>query len=306
MRLPPDQALYAASVSLKCEVCGEPAGVFAVKDAPLCIRAECKNVVAQKKRMNAAGYRQFFDLQSRQIRFGIEQAKAKREQLAEKRRKEEQHYVAFLKQQVAKKLGIDPANYPHVMISKNIRSITTLSKKRKAAFYAFLLNLVAETARDLQDPERSDDKQNYESFGSSPPYPIEVKACEVCAGACCTKGENHAYLSKETIARYLTFHPDHSQDQIVQAHMACLPNLVYENSCAFHTETGCRLPRNLRSSTCNEFKCDALIDMNTTLQESPDTKGFLVVEQMAKNWRETLSDGIDSRLFPSLVRPDPQ
>lgn len=301
MRRSQDRLLYPTSANLKCVVCGEDAGVFAVKDEPVCIRAECKHVIARKKEMNPAAYQQFFNLQSRQIRLTIEQAKKKKKALEEKLKKEQQDYIEFIKQQVKKKLNIDPERFSYVMISRNSRPIVSLSKKRKDLFGAFLSNLVAKTISDMHNPDSFNNKESSETFETMAPLPVEAKACAACAGTCCTTGEENAYLKKETIARYLAQYPNHAQTRIVETYMTYLADTSYENACVYHKETGCRLPRRFRSDTCNEFKCDALISINKILNASPETKEIILIERMPDNWRTAIANRIDDRLFSNLV-----
>lgn len=301
MRNSTDPALYATSVNLKCVVCGEDAWVFAVKDEPVCIRVECKHVIAQKQKMPTPAYRQFFTLRSQQILFTIEQQRKKKAQLEKKRRKEEAAYVAFMRHLLTDEKSNGAAFYPHVMLSKNIRTVVPVSEKRIDVFRDFLVNLAEEAFSHPTDSEPEAEMDSEDRFMPPEPQVIEASACGVCAGTCCMNGQNHAYLSKETFAPY----PNHGVDGIVRAYMEHLPDFTYEDSCIFHTPTGCFLPRNLRSNTCNDFKCDALMLMNKTIRQSDQIKGFLIVEKMPENWRETLAHGIDDRLFPSLVHLNP-
>lgn len=88
--------------------------------------------------------------------------------------------------------------------------------------------------------------------------PLSELACATCKGHCCAWGGEHAYVDVPSVRRYLTAKPQWSADDLVTALAAKLPEQTYENSCVYHTEGGCALPRWMRSDTCNDFACEAL------------------------------------------------
>ena len=86
-------------------------------------------------------------------------------------------------------------------------------------------------------------------------------ACTGCRGSCCRSGGDHAYINEETISRYIETHPGSTPAQILQAYLERLPAETILDSCVFHSATGCGLPRELRSETCNRHLCGKLINL---------------------------------------------
>ena len=84
---------------------------------------------------------------------------------------------------------------------------------------------------------------------------LPMLACTVCRGRCCLGGTAQAYISAEDVRRYVKAKPATTREEILEAYLNCLADVSYENSCIFHQEQGCGLPRHLRSATCNEFEC---------------------------------------------------
>ena len=58
-----------------------------------------------------------------------------------------------------------------------------------------------------------------------------------------------------------------------------IPETSYEASCVYHTETGCVLPRAIRSSTFNEFKCTGLSDVRDQLEGAEDSIAIAVGDE---------------------------
>jgi hypothetical protein len=43
---------------------------------------------------------------------------------------------------------------------------------------------------------------------------------------------------------------------------------TYENSCVYHQQQGCGLPRELRSDICNSFECEELAELHREARAS--------------------------------------
>lgn len=112
----------------KCMVCGEPAHIFSTDSDPVCLRVECKHVLGRKPYMNENAFKQYFLLQSRQIKWNIKQVAIKKQILEEQREKDEKEYVACLMRKIKDAHKTDLSIYQYVMIPKNIRMICKLQK----------------------------------------------------------------------------------------------------------------------------------------------------------------------------------
>jgi len=89
-----------------------------------------------------------------------------------------------------------------------------------------------------------------------PAHPAQSAACAACRGRCCERGtENLGYIRPADIARFRRRNPDATPASMVDAYLAQLPSSHVRNSCVFHGPVGCSLPRDMRSTFCNGFKC---------------------------------------------------
>ncbi len=89
--------------------------------------------------------------------------------------------------------------------------------------------------------------------------PLLGKLCGQCNGRCCNKGRgNHAFIQRSTLQRVLNTVEGATHDTVLDLYRAHLPTHAIKDSCAFHTETGCCLPDELRANICGEFFCKSL------------------------------------------------
>lgn len=96
-----------------------------------------------------------------------------------------------------------------------------------------------------------------------PASPAENAACAACRGLCCQAGfSNLAYFRPADVARYRLRNPGATPESMTAALMAYAPDTRVENSCLFHGEFGCTLPREMRSTMCNGYKCGWIQKIN--------------------------------------------
>jgi hypothetical protein len=104
-------------------------------------------------------------------------------------------------------------------------------------------------------------------------------ACATCQGHCCRLGGVRAYLWPERMRRYLAEHPTQSPEEAVDAYMAYMQATTITDSCVFHGETGCTLPREMRSDTCNRFLCGALYELQRALPGDGSARAFVAAAE---------------------------
>jgi hypothetical protein len=270
----------------KCVVCDEPAPFLSSESDSICLRVECKHVLAKRRHMSQATYKQYFFLQSRQIKWNIRRSALNKKLLEEQRKKEEKEYVDFLMNAIKDVHGSDRAIYPYTLIPKNTRRIDKLPERRKNLFREFLTTLINKTFLEVAGNQDRNKEAIFQREIVEGAYPIEAKACAVCRGVCCNTGEKNAYIKKETILRYVSENPGQKPHHVLAAYLEHLGEKTYVDSCVYHTDTGCNLPRSMRSNTCNEFLCDSLIELDGLLSKAPIPKGVYLIEYAKENWRE--------------------
>lgn len=150
------------------------------------------------------------------------------------------------------------------------RPLEALPEPRRAEFAERLDALIAEAfAEALDDPDGEKARIEAARAAHEPDERPEFSAgCATCAGSCCTLGAaTHAFLSAEDIRRHRLRHPDGAASEARAAYLDRLPARSVHDSCVYHGEAGCVLPRAMRADICNEFHCVGLGAMGGLLAE---------------------------------------
>ena len=131
------------------------------------------------------------------------------------------------------------------------RPLRPVGAKRRRIFAAFLEGLVAEVSRPRKNAaERPTKKPEATTFAG---------ACAACRGHCCSKGGNDAYLDERAIAQAWARHPRLSKRGLMQLYLEAIPKTAFADSCIFHAERGCSLPRSLRAPVSEAYLCGPLM-----------------------------------------------
>lgn len=131
------------------------------------------------------------------------------------------------------------------------RPLRPVSAKRRKIFAAFLEGLFAEVSRPRgKASERRDEKPETTSF---------AEACAVCRGHCCSKGGDDAYLDENAIEQAWARHPRLSKRALMRLYLDAVPQKAFADSCIFHAERGCSLPRSLRAPVSEAYLCGPLM-----------------------------------------------
>lgn len=128
------------------------------------------------------------------------------------------------------------------------------SPERQLKFQQHLDELLAQWVATTEEIS-ADVSEAGTALESGPELNLLLQACATCRGECCQYGSTHAFLKLENIRNWFALNPESSLEECRHAYLSKLAEINYENSCVFHGVTGCGLPRNLRSRTCNHFSC---------------------------------------------------
>jgi len=96
-----------------------------------------------------------------------------------------------------------------------------------------------------------------------------INACSTCRGWCCRMGHQHAYLSPEFLAWRFVQDESLTSEAMIDDYIDRIPEKSQNDSCLYHTEMGCALPREIRSSTCNDFLCPGLRQHKASIDQDP-------------------------------------
>lgn len=157
---------------------------------------------------------------------------------------------------------------PVALLPRNTQSLTPLNPIRITAFREYLSQTVAQ-AKALSETAAETTASTNGIPTSQADLPFLDAGCALCGGECCQTGGNTAWLEPATIQRLNWLTLTISEQRIVEHYLSYVPELSYENSCIYHAERGCNLPRKMRSNVCNQFLCRGLSDLWKGLSSTP-------------------------------------
>jgi hypothetical protein len=129
------------------------------------------------------------------------------------------------------------------------RPLRPVGAKRRRIFAAFLEGLFAAVERPRAKAVAATRKPEATRFAD---------ACAACRGHCCSKGGDDAYLDENAIAQAWARHPRLSKRGLMQLYLDAIPSKAFADSCIFHAEHGCSLPRPLRAPVSEAYLCGPL------------------------------------------------
>ena len=149
------------------------------------------------------------------------------------------------------------------------RELTVLPEERKRLFQAHLSQAVREAFSEPVPCSNSESENRDSHPTRAEPLPILSFACGTCRGDCCRQGGTHAFVSKDLITRIRQIDPSSSPDEIIHFYTSRLTERTYDESCVFHQQFGCGLPRDRRANICNSFECDDLCTIKRQYENGP-------------------------------------
>lgn len=145
------------------------------------------------------------------------------------------------------------------LVPASTRRSTVLPASRRRQFRNHLETVLASLARTAAPsgatPPPAAHPHNVPCQGEAP---VVAAACGACRGHCCHGGGVKAYIDEETLRRFAQANPPLDETATARAYVSHLPRRSMTDSCVFHGEQGCTLPREMRSATCNRYHCEDL------------------------------------------------
>ncbi len=217
-----------------------------------------------------------------------------REQRERRWREEFRKRLRLLRDEAAGLLGIDrPERFEPAVVPAVERPVTGLPPERRSALGDHLVQLTAEAIhrrRASPGGRRDDGAPAAPPDAESGPTPILQRACAMCQGHCCVAGGSRGYLEVDTILRYLDEHPQLEAPEVVASFLSHVQQSTYEDSCVYHGEHGCTLPRRRRSATCNGFECAEFRRLQEEFSSPGPHRVFLVAVQGSRVVRYAFVD----------------
>lgn len=217
------QPAHRTGISRNCVECGRPLNTQQALSGQICDDLACKGPYLQRLKNIETANRQ-----------------AARARVAER---------------VSRETGI--ADGLVLVLPANSNTCVPLSRERLETFRRHLRHVIAQA----QPPTEASAETRTESRPDTelPPETV-IHACATCRGRCCLGGAGHAFLGAETITAFWRQHPGMSSEAIEAEYLQHAASWSVADSCVFHADSGCTLPRHMRADTCNTFLCEGLLD----------------------------------------------
>ena len=159
-----------------------------------------------------------------------------------------------------------------IVTPANTRKLKLLPRRRKYRFAKRLLKLINGVAAS-GGLDRFDTDQA--SVAPASELSIVGTACSNCRGHCCSRGGTSAFIDERLIKRFVLRRPTSPLIDMLRLYCSYLPMKTYEGSCVFHSATGCSLPRDLRSNTCNNTICGGVAELEARASLDGQRQFFL-------------------------------
>lgn len=189
-----------------------------------------------------------------------------------------------------------PDSYRVLVVPHRPGSIENLPARRRADHLEFLDDLVMKVTQGgicggntCAEPGGS---------GIGPPAAFAAAVCAVCAGACCHRAGDHAFLDTAVIERFIALNYKIEPSNIVSTYTEYLPARSFAGSCVYHTFDGCTLPRSLRADICNAYRCSGLRKAEHWTYNNGSTHVYVVVRKDNTIKRGAFVQPDDIRHYP--------
>jgi len=191
---------------------------------------------------------------------------AHRQNQAERTALEERENDTIVRRVLETATGLSEQDFDVVVIPSGYADISELPDERIQKYAEHLRKMISGAHDSADESSTQTDRErrqlvekNETRFAAEPGLrDITNRMCGMCKGGCCAAGGNAAYITSATIKRQKKRQPGLSDEDIVQAYLSRLSVQTITNACVNQTTTGCALPTEMRSDTCNGFHCDTL------------------------------------------------
>ncbi|AUM11138.1 hypothetical protein Kalk_01235 [Ketobacter alkanivorans] len=261
----------------------------------VCQNFECKQLYNQRFTMNPTLYKPHFEFRKKLIL----ERKAKEEHDKRHADSIDAHEALdnqkILDAYINTDKSIPPEQIKLVMIPTGLAHTVPLSSARKAQYQKHLEETIEEAVqysnaddavRDQHYDAHERLKQQDEFLQSHPHISAASDTlCGLCKGGCCSTGGDHGFISAVTIRRLMDKDPDLTAQSILNSYLSHIPDHSIDHSCINQTESGCALPKAMRSDVCNVYFCDEVKSHQTRMAENDSEKGVtLVIQRSNTNW----------------------
>ncbi|MCG8671425.1 MAG: hypothetical protein MI867_18620 [Pseudomonadales bacterium] len=295
-----------------CEICGAQIPFLETlknkdRSLPICGAIECENVLKQKARMPEASFKVYLAshqrvLSQRKQRIAVKEEIRKQE--AEEHQQIFEHMSRLLK-------GSNQQPSHRVVIPSGQLELVPVDQSRIDLYRSHLESVIDE-ALEYENVSQAPDDHNQHAhqklndqqalFERRPDVKaISDNLCMLCKGGCCSKGENHAYLSASSMRRQLDSNPGWTKEDLLEQYLSRLAPSSSKNACINQGNEGCVLPRELRSSTCNYFFCSSITHYQKLAEEKNLHAPVLAIQRHHTLWNRNYDNAPNDITNVTLV-----
>jgi hypothetical protein len=153
----------------------------------------------------------------------------------------------------------DPSALPLAVITAwEPPRIANLPERRRRAFRDYLTDLLSQATAGSGGPPPAGEGADAPRGAAPELQAVLGQVCAFCRGRCCQNGGDQAYLTADTLLRYLAANPGRRPRDVLADYLGRVGAKTYRGSCVYHGPRGCGLPPEMRSDTCNRFYCRGL------------------------------------------------
>jgi len=285
--------------NLQCEVCG--ASITYPESLQLkelgylvCQSFDCRKIMSQKSTMTPLLFETQLQFHKNRNNERREKEEARKKYIKEARVREDLENLRILKYVQDKNPEFDKINIPLVVIPSGLSEIEPLSQERIISYKENLNRIIGEVIEELdnnviENSEQSDANKTFDKTDelvaeNSSNNIFNDRLCGLCKGACCTSGAEHAYLSSNTIKRFLNTNLDKSVQDMLELYYSKISSETIVGACINQTQKGCALPKEMRSDTCNDFYCESLKQYQKNVQVEKNSEVVAVIQRAATCW----------------------
>lgn len=199
---------------------------------------------------------------------------------------------------IAERPELEESNCDLIAIPNGEKRIAPVEPDRIAQFRAYAQELIEKASQfDSFDAipknllRRNRVQETKERLEPNPSLTvISNQLCAQCRGGCCASGGDHAHLCIGTMRQFMDQHPDKSQTEILETYLSYIPEIGVFESCILQSETGCSLPRELRSDVCNGYFCEPLVEWQEKSRDLGE-RTVVSIQRKHHDWWAGYKDG---------------
>jgi hypothetical protein len=298
-----------------CEVCGIeitfPDSLALKGPGPMVCRSfDCRRVASQKSSMAPAMFESFLKFNREMIQRQRDKNTSRKKRIDDIKKKEQQETLKLYQSVLDVHAEYSEDNLDLLVIPSGGSELIDADSERAERYVEYLTQIINEAveysnadeviydehhdahAKRLLVDQRLDTKPSLRT--------VCDELCAMCKGGCCASGKDHAYLSVFSMRRYMDAHPQLTAQDLLNLYCSYVVSTSIADSCINHTETGCALPRDLRSDICNGYYCESLKTYQEMSAEKDEQAAVLVVQRSSSYW-DRFESGVSNEVIDVVL-----